>query len=508
MERKDDMERREGLIPATDRDSRIQVVVSQPQDAGALEIDLVRVFRNMKRKFRIFAWVILLCFAAGICVPLLMYQVNKKPLTVSSVVTLRYGVSDLTAPNGSALDLNQITSSYVLQAAMDGLELSRSISLAELRSNICIERILTKESRRQQEIASSMLTNKNSGAYAQVQNIDLAYTNQFVVSLTNGFGSAGSELTDTELRTVLDRVLTAYNDYLVTTYADIKLPDDEFAAIDLEKQDILEGLDLLRSAEQKLYSFCSDRSSKVRGYRSSKTGRTLSDLMKELQTVRSVNLDYLYSYVTTYSIVRDRDSTVTGYRYQLRLAQTSLAALNENIATIQDILDNYQNDQIYVPGQEEEAARSIQATTDYYNQLVMEKADDYDQVARLEERIADLEYKLDKLNAADTENAGSAQLEKAVAELNEALRICREIYTQICEQLEEIYASTFFNMYAEHTVAQGSTSRFLSAASKKMVIGGVAGVVIACGLWFLSALALEFRSKEEEDGQRKEAEIG
>ena len=420
-------------------------------------------------------------------------------------ITKPFNVKELIAPNGESLDLNQITSSYVLQEAMEGLKLSKSFSLAQLRSNIRIERILTPESRRQQEIASSMLANKNSGAYNQLQNIELAYSNQFVVSLTNGFGSPG--LTDTELRLVLDRVLTAYNDYLVTTYADIKLPDDEFAAIDLEKQDILESLDLLRSAEQDLYDFCAARSSGVRGYRSWKTGRTLNDLMQELETVRSVNLDYLYSYVTTYSIVRDRDSTVTGYRYQLRLAQTSLAALNENIATIQDILDNYQNDQIYVPGQEEEAARSIQATTDYYNQLVMEKADDFDRVAKLEEQIANLQYKLDKLTAADAENAGSAQLEKAVQELNEALRICREIYAQICEQLEEIYASTFFNMYAEHTVAQGSTSSFLSASSKKMVIGGAAGAIIACGLWFLSALALEFRGKEEEDGQRKEAEI-
>ena len=508
MERKEDMERREGLIPAVDRDSRIQVVVNQPQDAG-MEIDLVRVVRNMKRKFRVFAWVILLCFTLGICVPLLMYRNDKKPLTVSSVVTLKYNnVKDLTAPNGNSLDLNQITSSYVLQNAMDGLELSQPVSLAELRNNIRIERILTKSSRRQQEIASSMLANKNSGAYTQVQSIDLSYTNQFVVSLTNGFGSADSELTDAELRLVLDRVLTAYNDYLVTTYADIKLPDDDFAAIDLEKQDILESLDLLRSAEQNLYNFCAARSSEVRGYRSWKTGRTLSDLMKELQTVRSVNLDYLYSYVTTYSIVRDRDSTVTAYLYQLRLAQTNLAALNENIATLQEILDNYQNDQIYVPGQEEEAARSIQATTDYYNRLVMEKADDFEQVARLEERIADLQYKLDKLNAAEEGSAGSAQLQQAVSELNEALRICKEIYAQICEQLEEVYASTFFNMYAEHTVAQGNAESLISAAAKMMVIGGVAGAVIACGLWFLSALALEFRGREEEDRQRKVAEIG
>ncbi len=129
-------ERRDSLIPSGDRDSRIQVVVNQTRDDSEMEIDLVRVFHNMKLKLRIFAWVILLCLALGLCAPLLMYQFTKAPLTVSSVVTLRYDVvkrsasgqilssapvGDLTAPDGGELDLSQVTASYVLQNALEGL---------------------------------------------------------------------------------------------------------------------------------------------------------------------------------------------------------------------------------------------------------------------------------------------------------------------------------------------------------------------------------------------------
>ena len=119
-------ERRDSLIPSPARDSQIQVVVNQTHDDSEMEIDLVRVFHNMKLKLRVFAWVILLCLALGICAPLLMYQFTKAPLTVSSVATLRYDVvrrnaegqiisstpvKDLTAPDGGELDLNQITAS-------------------------------------------------------------------------------------------------------------------------------------------------------------------------------------------------------------------------------------------------------------------------------------------------------------------------------------------------------------------------------------------------------------
>ena len=47
---------------------------------------------------------------------------------------------------------------------------------------------------------------------------------------------------------------------------------------------------------------------------------------------------------------------------------------------------------------------------------------------------------------------------------------------------------------------------FLKASAKKMIIGGVAGVIIACGLWFLAALAPEFRRGREDDAPKAETD--
>ena len=498
-------ERREDMIPSRKGDSRIEVVVNQPGSDETV-IDLVRIFRNMKRKRRVYVWVILLCFAAGLCLPLLMYQFSAPQLTVASVVTLRYDVvnrtaagqiissmpvSDLTAPDGGELDLNQITASNVLQAALDGLELSHPVSLADLRANIRIDR---------------MIDDKSADGYEQLQRSDLTYENRFVVSLTNGFGSPDSrvkyKLKDEELRLLLNRILEAYNDYLVALYADLKLPDDQLSAIDMERQDILESLDLLRSAMQELSDFCRSRPQSVRTYRSWRTGLSLNDLLTELEEARSVNVNYLYSYVSTNSIVRDRESMITSYRYKLRSAQGRLDTLNENIATTQDILDNYKNDEIYVSMQESDTAKSTRTTTDYYNRLIIEQANNYDKVAQLEITITDLQYKLDSLT---TEAGGSESIthERVTEELASALEVCRGIYARIRDQFEEIQDSAFFTDYAAHSVAQGRTRGFLSASAKKMALGGVAGLVIACGLWFLSAFAMEFSDGKNEKTWRK-----
>ena len=513
----DNNERREDMIPITDSGQQINLVVNQPDNDNVIEINIARVFHSMKLKLRIYAWVMVLCFMIGVCAPLLLYQFSKKPLAVSSVVTLKYDVvqksedgktitrepvQDLSAPDDTELDLAQVTSSYVLQAALEGLKLSSPLSLADLRDNITIDRILTEDSRRQQEVASRMMEDKSAAAYAEVQNIDLTYINSFVVSLTNGFGIKQVELTDAELKTVLDRILTAYNEYLVTTYADVRLPSDEISAIDIHTLDIQESLDLLRSAVKNLYDFCDEKPDAIKAYRSWRTGRSLEDLMSELETVRMVNVDYLYSYVYTNNIVRDRSALVTSYQYQLRNAQTRLDAINENIATNQDILKNYKNDEIFVSMQESDTAKSTKTTTDYYNNLIIEQADNYAKVAELETQISDLKDKLERLN--DTSASVSTNIDQATEELASVIDICQRSYAQIRDQFEEIIDSPFYTTYAEHSVAQGKTDNFLSANAKKMAIGGVAGLFVACGLWFLSGVAPEFKLRKDKNAEQKE----
>ena len=508
-----------------DKDTQINVIVNSA-DAADDTINLGRIIQNFKAKKRIYVWVLLLCLAAGVSLGLLWYQVSRKPTEVSSVVTLNYQipnprfnldqevsltnpltvpVTDLTSPDGTELDLNQITSSHVLNEALNGLELSHPVTLANLRSNIRINKILTEDSRRQQEVAASMIQDKNNAAYTQVQEIKLTYNNQFVVSLTNGFGDEDSrvkyELTDSELRLILERILTAYNDYLVNTYADLMLPEDEVSVIDTENLDILESLDLLRTAVTNLHDYCDAKPDTVKAYRSRHTGRSLTDLIANLDLAREVNVDYLYAYVYTNSIVKNRDTMIVNYQYQLRNAQAELDVLNENIATTQTILDNYKNDQIFVSMQESDTTKSTQTTTDYYNNLIIQQSKNYENAAKLETLIVDLQDKLSNLGV----NAEEQNIDQANAELTNAIEVCKGNYNQIYAQMEEIIDSPFYKNYASHTTSEGKTESFITGSMKKVLVCAIAGIVIACGLWFISAIAPEFRSKKEKEFPVKEA---
>ena len=504
-----------------DRDSQINVVVNTP-DYDEDSIDLGRVFHNMKLKSRIYAWVLILCMLVGLCAPLLMYQLSKPMLTVSSVVTLNYDiisrdannrvtkqkVTDLTAPDGTALDLNQITSAYVLQQALSGLHLSQVPSLSTLRANIKVERVLTEDSRRAQELASQMTADKSNAAYAQMQAVQMTYANKFVVSLTNGFGEEDSRskqvLSDDELRLLLNHILSEYNKYLVMTYADMKLPDDEVSVIDTANLDYLESLDLLREASDNLVEYIEAQPADVRAYRSHTTGRTLEDWQAMIQTMRDVSADYLYSYIYNNSLYRDGASMLTRYQYQLRNLQTELDSVNENIATNAAILAEYKNDEIFVSVQESDASKSTRATTDYYNSLVLQQSKNYDRVADLESQILDLQDKIEAISAAAAADGAAAADAGVQEELDHVMTIFRDLYQQVRAHMEELMSSWRYTDYVEYTDAQGRLPGFIAANMKKMIIGAVVGAVLACGLWFLAALAPEFR-RNREDEMKKEA---
>lgn len=511
------------------KDTQINLVVNN-SDYEEDSIDLGRVFRTFKEKRRVFAWLLLFCLVAGISAGLLMYQINQKPLTVASVVTLRYQidmldpnvqlqegeepseddyihaqVTDLTSPDGKTeLDLSRIRSSYVLRTALQNIELTKDISLSALQSNIAIQRIPTEKSRSQQEMINSMRENTSTigEAYRLAQELEIKYSNQFIVSLTNGFGDEDSGkiyLEDAELQALLDKILVSYNDYLVRTYGQLRVPSDEISIIDTAALDTIESLDQLRAAMNNLVTFCESQEDGIRNYHSWKTGLTLEELKGKAKMAQDVNLDYLYSYVYANSIVKDPDSMLTRYQYELRTAQAALDEINDSITANQQILDTYKNDEIYVSTQESDTTKSTSFTTEYYNELVIMQTENYKKASELQMTVRNLQGKIANLMKA----SGTVKTEEIAEELEKAVAVSGKVYKEISDHVSEILESATYRTYAEASVAQGKTENFITGSMKNMLMFGAVGAVLAIMLWFFSALAPEFRHRDEDKEKQK-----
>lgn len=522
------LENKENMLPV-EKERQIQLVVNSNQEEGT--IDLGNVFHNMKLKKRIFAWVLVLCLFVGVCAPLLLYQFTKAPLTVSSVVTLRYEapvkkdardiragkitlaeaelepVADLTAPDGTELDLNQITSSYVLQTVLDGMTLSNPITASVLRNNIGIRTVLTEDSQRTREALAGLAEAKNADAYDQLQTAEMEYQNRFIVTLTNGFGDEDSrvkiQLKDGELRLLLDRILTVYNEYLVRTYADVKLPDDAFSIIDTQELDVLDSLDQLRAGLDSLYDYCDAKTDTVKNYRSWKTGRSLMDWMETLQTFKSINVDYLYAMVSENAITRDKTALLTSWKYMMRMAQNDLDRTNENIAETEKLLKSYKNDEVFISMQESDAAKSTKTATEYYNNLILQQTEYYEKAAELKASIADYEDRIKRLDAKTRTDVTMAVED----ELARSMASAQSVYTSIREHMEELFESQMYTTFEDHSAPQGKEQSFITANLKKIIIFVVLFMAVGCGLWFLAALVPEFSKGRKEEENGKEAAV-
>ncbi len=491
-----------------ERTSQINLVMNNTQDEEDT-IDLGKVFRKMKAETGKYLWVMLLLLVLGVSVSLLVYQLKKDPGQVSSVVTLKYTVNgqevtDLTAPDGTELDLSQFTSSYVLNNALDGLQLSQPITVEALRKNLDIQKVITKETRRQQELLSEMMEGKDKDAYSQASELELVYQNNLMVSLRNGFSNDQSdktvELTQEELQVLLERVIGSYNDYLCLTYADQQMPSDEFSVIDHNNLDILDSLDQLSAGVEKLYEYCDARTADEKSYRSWKTGHSLTELMESLRIVQDVDINYLRSYVEYEEVTNDAEGILTKYRYQLRQKEIQIEELKEKIATAGDILASYKNDSVLVSSQESATNLSTGTTTEYYNELVVTQAKNYERLSKLSASYEILSNKIVKLE----EEARSGEVSQEVLnELNVVFEDVQILYQAINDQMIEVRERPLHYNFVDHTAAQGKNESFLKAGSKNMLIGAGAGIFITFALWFMAALVPELMS-ENGTGEKKE----
>ena len=487
--------------------SQINLVMSGSNDEEDT-INLVNVFHNMKTQCKKFLWLMLLFAVAGVSVALLLYQLKHQPAQISSVVTLKYDVlgapvTDLTAPDGTALDLSQFTSSYVLNNALSGLNLSKPVSVEALRNNLEIQKIITKDTRRQQELISGMMEGKAGDAYKQAGDLELVYQNNFLVSLRNGFAEEGSrkavELTQEELQVLLERVILSYNEYLCRTYADLQLPGDAFSVIDYNSLDILESLDQLSAGVDALYDYCDSKPDNIKNYRSWRTGHSLEDLMASLRTVQDVDINYLRSYVEFEAVTNDAETILTKYRYQLRQQEIQIEELQQKIATTEDILSTYKNDSVLVSSQDNASSLSTGTTTAYYNELVTGQAQNYKELAELSASCEILSMRIAKMEEADYEQT-SQEVMNQVAIVFEDVQ---KLYQTINDQMEEIVERPFCTNFVDHTAAQGKTESFLKAGSKNMLVGAGAGIAIVFVWWFMAALIPELMNGNA-DGEKKE----
>ncbi len=465
-------------------------------------ISIMNIFSFMRERFKIYIFVMLITLIVGILTPLLIYNFKNKKEASIAVLGLDYtGADEGLAPDGKKLDISYLKSSYIIQTALDNVVLTKNIGVSQVQSSLSITGVLTDETKQQQEILASLEEFKSNEYAKLIQNFTLKYRAQYIITLNNSFkeGSKTISLPSNELNHLLSAIIDAYSNYFNVIYQDKALPSDYISAIDKETLDYLDTLDNIQDLLNYLETYCDEKAGYIKGFRGS-DGLSFSDLSSMIHTIKSNDIDYIYSYIYLNNISKDYYTQLNSYKYQKREAEFQLTEVNENIATTNNSIDNYKKDSVVISDPNNPHPEPITVTGDYYNELVTNLCDLNERKSYLEERIAVLTHRITVLEGA---HASDEEITKASLYVDSAYNNASNIYNKVLNHASELFNSNAYKSYYMHYITT-SESESLKDNMKMFVIGIGAGLFVGLALWASDALLLEIkRSKKNEEEEAK-----
>lgn len=465
-------------------------------------ISIMNIFSFMRERFKIYVFVLLIAFLIGIIVPLLIYNLKDKQEASIAVLGLDYEKADEgLAPDGKKLDISYLKSSYIIQTALDNVVLTRNLGVSQVQSSLSITGVLTDETKQQQEVLASLEEFKSSEYAKLIQNFTLKYRAQYIITLNNSFkdGNKSFSIPSNELNHLLSAIIDAYSNYFNDIYQDQELPHDYISAIDKETLDYLDTLDNIQDSLNYLETYCKEKAGYINGFRGS-DGLSFSDLSSMIHTVKSNDIDYIYSYIYLNNISKDYYTQLNSYKYQKREAEFQLTEVNENITTTKNSIENYKKDSVVISDPNNPHPEPIAVTGDYYNELVINLSNLNEKKSSLEEKITVLNHRITILEGT---HASDEEIQKASLYVDSAFNNAQSIYNIVYNHSNELFNSNAYRSYYMHYITT-SESETLSDNMKMFVVGAGAGLAIGLVLWGCDALLLEIkRSKknEEEEAQ-------
>ena len=496
------------ILPEPDKNQKVEVFVKRDTEETYGELDLFRVFSNMGKKRNIYLWILLLFTLIGLAIPMLMVEMDKETGSVSAMISFRYPQAAIEkAPDNSPLNVRYISSSYILQKALNRTKLSKNITISAVEHNLSVERLLNESTRQNLEVMQKVIeSSKTSDDYSQVLKFNYKYDGKYIITLANGFDKNQNStkliyLDGNELSALLNNIIASYNEYFFTTYKTLTLPDNNLDSIKNSELDFIERLDEVESLFNNLSKYCTDKEkSNYLTYRSKRTGLSFLDLNDCVKLLKDIAVDYLYSYAFANNITKGELSTITKYEYNLQNTEREFNSILAAIENNANLLAIYKNDSIALNTSEDGTSTVKSSVTDYYNTLITNQADNYERKAELGEQIANLNYKISGFHSNTNKSAQIAYMEEEMKDLE---IICNVIYELVKDHTNEILESTFYKAtYMDYIGAQYfGNSIFTSSNIKKMLIGMVVGIILAVFIWGLDGLVEEMKRSSSQEKQ-------
>lgn len=470
-------------------------IKNQEEEEQELVISFSTLLKKLKKYLVIWIVAAVVFIGAAFGYAGITTHVNKASL--HALVGFSYdGIEKGLDPAGNVFDPYSIKNPSVIENALTSLGMDIE-QLENIRQGITIFGVTPKDAIQRLTVYSDVLdTNGNVNAAEKILETTYFSTQYHVY-----FNYSKTTFTDDEAVEVINAILREYNNYFYETYGYNESLGNAVNVINYDDYDYSEAVDLFDSSISILKSYVKQLSNEDQTrFRSSVTGYTFSDLYQAINTVETVDLDKISSFISVNNLTKDKDSALAYCEYRIKALSRLKTQYEEEIKSYENSIDKYEKDQILVfgAGSDDTSTQSTVASAQYDKMI-----DEKNQISvSLAETKQSISYFKERQEALKNNSVGSNDkletVETNLAALNEKIS---NLITLVADTSEDYYMNvTFKNAYNVLVPATDTTSdkisRVVENAKMPIVILEIVGLVVYFAAALIEAFVTDSRRKK------------
>lgn len=477
----------------------VNIVIKNPEEENK---ELVISFSTLLKKLRkyLLIWIVVAVVFVGAAFGYSGITTHSNKVSLHALVGFSYdGIEKGLDPSGKTFDPYSIKNPAVIEDALSSLGMNVD-QLEAIRQGITIYGVRPKDAVDRLTVYQSILDTNGSVSVAEKILEKTSFSTQYHVY----FDYSKTSLTDDEAVEVFNTVLNQYNSYFYEVYGYNESLGNAVSVINYDDYDYSEAIDLFENSLSILKKYVRQLANEDQTrFRSSDTGYTFSDLYQAIDTVETIDLDKISSYVAVNNLTKDKESALAYYEYRIKALTRQKSQYEEEIKSYESAIEGYEKDQIIVFGNGTDNTNT-QSTlaSKQYDKMIDEKNQI---VVSLAETKQSINYFKERQEALKSKSVGSSSMfdtvEADLAKLNEKIG---NLINLVADTSEDYYKNvTFKNAYNVLVPATNTSSDKVSRviANAKMPI--VVLEAFALVLYFAVALVEAFFA----DSRRRKAEL-
>lgn len=472
-------------------DKNLNITINNPRDEERVVLSFSTLSKRLKRYFLVWVVAAVVAVVAAFGYSGFTTRVNKEPL--NALISFSYnGIERGLDPNGMKFDVNIIKSPAVIESALTELNLD-PIHLEGIRRSITFEGQRPKDAIDRLTIYDSVLS-KNGNIEAAEKILETSYhPTQFKVFFDyNGLG-----LEDEEAVAVFNEILNNFTDYFYDQYGYNENLGSAVEAISYTDYDYAEAIDVFSNSINTLRRYVQDlaQTDQTR-FRSTVTGYTFDDLYSALNTVKSIDLDMISSYVVINNLTKNKEETLAYYEYRIKSLVRERDSLEEELKAYEEAIAAYEKDQVIVFGGAEETNTQTSIASAQYDKMFTQKNNVAVSLASVKQSINYYKDRQQSLKS-DTKanNTMKTKVEEDLAALDAKIKGLVQL---VYDTSEDYYRNvTFKNAYNVLVPATNTSSdvfaRFIKNAIMPLAILEIGCLFVYFAVAVVQALIIDNR---------------